>query len=430
MPICKTIQDPFLKQSLMLAVDGTEPAELRKIMHVSLDSITEQEERLPAVFESAGGFSPTIGILGAVLGLIQVMQHLDNINEVGRGIAVAFVATIYGVGIANLFLLPLAGKMHIRIRNGNRRREMMLEGVVLDSGRRQPADAGDQTGRISGRCKPLRQGTCRMNRRVSRSSVGQDRWLVSYADFITLLFGFFVVLYAFARADQKKQIEVSHVIDSAFHAGGVQRDSADASRTSDETLPPSGSASAVMGEDILTPTEVEGDLDRLRQDLSLALHSQIASHTISLEMGRDGLVISLREAGFFGSGSAAPKDDAVPTLRQIAAKLGATPYDLRIEGHTDNVPIHNSQFDSNWELSATRATRIARLFLEMKAIAPDRISAAGYAEYHPVASNSTAEGRAKNRRVDLVVMPRTKINFAEDTANRSSRTWRKVTDRQ
>ena len=126
----KTIDDPFLRQTLMLAVDGTEPAELRKIMHVNLDSLLEREERLPAVFESAGGFSPTIGILGAVLGLIQVMQHLDNIQEVGRGIAVAFVATIYGVGIANLFFLPFAGKMHIRIRDGQRRREMMLEGVI------------------------------------------------------------------------------------------------------------------------------------------------------------------------------------------------------------------------------------------------------------------------------------------------------------
>lgn len=124
------IQDPFLQQALMLAVDGTEPGELRKIMRVSLDSITEEQEHLPAVFESAGGFSPTIGILGAILGLIQVMQHLNNIAEVGHGIAVAFVATIYGVGIANLFFLPFAGKMHIRIRDSHRRREMMLEGVI------------------------------------------------------------------------------------------------------------------------------------------------------------------------------------------------------------------------------------------------------------------------------------------------------------
>lgn len=126
----QTIQDPFLRQAVMLAVDGTEPADLRNIMQLSLDSSTENDERLPAVFESAGGFSPTIGILGAVLGLIQVMQHLDNITEVGRGIAVAFVATIYGVGTANLFFLPMAGKMRLRLREDVKRREMMLEGVI------------------------------------------------------------------------------------------------------------------------------------------------------------------------------------------------------------------------------------------------------------------------------------------------------------
>ena len=126
----ETIQNPFLKQALMLAVDGTEPNELRKIMRVSLDTTAESDERLPAVFESAGGFSPTIGILGAVLGLIQVMQHLDNIQEVGRGIAVAFVATIYGVGVANLFFLPFARKMRIRMHDDQQSREMMLEGVI------------------------------------------------------------------------------------------------------------------------------------------------------------------------------------------------------------------------------------------------------------------------------------------------------------
>jgi chemotaxis protein MotA len=129
-PDLKDIEEPFLRQALTLAVDGTEPAELRKIMSLSLDARSESEDRLPAVFESAGGFSPTIGILGAVLGLIQVMQHLDKIDEVGKGIAVAFVATIYGVGAANLFFLPAAGKLRIRIRDEYQRREMMLEGVI------------------------------------------------------------------------------------------------------------------------------------------------------------------------------------------------------------------------------------------------------------------------------------------------------------
>jgi len=124
------ISDPFLQKALMLAVDGTEPEELRSMMELELQNHADQEDKIPQVFESAGGFSPTIGIIGAVLGLIQVMQHLDKLDEVGRGIAVAFVATIYGVGAANLFLLPAAGKLRIRIREEQILRELTLEGVV------------------------------------------------------------------------------------------------------------------------------------------------------------------------------------------------------------------------------------------------------------------------------------------------------------
>jgi chemotaxis protein MotB len=262
-----------------------------------------------------------------------------------------------------------------------------------------------------------------MRPRVPRSRVGHDRWLVSYADFVTLLFGFFVVLYAFARADQKKQAQVSQAIDTAFRTMGVFSKSNQAAGGQEGAQPPIAPAH----EELLTPAQVKYDLDRIQRDLTATLAKQIASHAVSLEMGRDGLVISLREAGFFDSGSATPKAEALPTLRTIADRLGATPYDLRIEGHTDNVPIHSAEFDSNWELSSARATHIARLFLEMKAIPPGRLSAAGYAEFHPVASNDTAAGRAENRRVDLVVLPRTKFDFAASSAQ-SSGPWRKVTD--
>ena len=125
-----SLSDPFLKRALMLAVDGTEPQELRKTMQLEIDNQAEYEDNIPKVFESAGGFAPTIGIIGAVLGLIQVMQHLDNINEVGKGIAVAFVAMVYGVGSANLFFLPSSGKLLLRIREEQIIREMTLEGVV------------------------------------------------------------------------------------------------------------------------------------------------------------------------------------------------------------------------------------------------------------------------------------------------------------
>jgi chemotaxis protein MotA len=124
------VEDPFLKQALMLAIDGTEPAAVRQIMRLELENGAEFEERIPQVFESAGGFAPTVGIIGAVIGLIQVMQHLDNISEVGRGIATAFVATIYGVGLANLVFLPGAGKLRIRQQEEYMLKEMMLEGVI------------------------------------------------------------------------------------------------------------------------------------------------------------------------------------------------------------------------------------------------------------------------------------------------------------
>ena len=266
-----------------------------------------------------------------------------------------------------------------------------------------------------------------MRARVPRSRVGHDRWLVSYADFVTLLFGFFVVLYAFARSDQKRHVQVSQAIDSAFKSMGVFPHSNQPAGAQDAAQP-AQAAQAAMGEKLRTPMQVKGDLNRIQHDLALTLSKQIAAHTVSIEMGRDGLVISLREAGFFDSGSATPKAEALPVLRQIADRLATTPYDLRIEGHTDNVPIHNAEFDSNWELSSARATRIARLFMEMNVISPDRLSAAGYAEFHPVASNDSSEGRAENRRVDLVVLPRTELEFAGSDTAPPSGPWRKVTD--
>jgi chemotaxis protein MotA len=124
------IQDPFLRESLMLAIDGVSGPELRKMMELQMDYQGEQHEQLPRVFDAAGGFAPTIGIIGAVIGLIQVMQRLNDINQVGHGIAVAFVATLYGVGSANLIFLPWAAKLRLRIRERQVIQEMTLEAVL------------------------------------------------------------------------------------------------------------------------------------------------------------------------------------------------------------------------------------------------------------------------------------------------------------
>jgi chemotaxis protein MotB len=271
-----------------------------------------------------------------------------------------------------------------------------------------------------------------MKRERRKGNISRDRWLVSYADFITLLFAFFVVLYAFAKADQRKQAQVSESVEAAFQSLGIFPDATRQSNKS--TRDATGAEQAampmdiVMGVDVLSPARVKDDLERLHRDLEQRLSNQVATHVVSMKMGRDGLVISLREAGFFNSGSATPKPETLPTLRLIAASLGRTPYDVRIEGHTDNIPIHTAEFDSNWELSSARATRIARLFIDLKAIPPDRISAAGYAEFHPLAGNDTAKGRAENRRVDLVVLPRSRINLSTLESAHPTGPWRKITD--
>src|SRR6202043_1896570 len=122
------IGDPFLRKAISLAVDGTDLQELRSMMELELTQAEKHAEAGAKVYEAAGGYAPTIGIIGAVLGLIQVMKHLENIEEVGRGIAVAFVATVYGVASANLFFLPVANKIKARLHETLHIKELMLEG--------------------------------------------------------------------------------------------------------------------------------------------------------------------------------------------------------------------------------------------------------------------------------------------------------------
>ena len=124
------VEDPFLRKALNLAVDGTDLQEMRKMMELEIALEEKRGEAEAKVYEAAGGYAPTIGIIGAVLGLIQVMKNLENIEEVGRGIAVAFVATVYGVASANLFFIPAGNKLKARLQKTIELRELMLDGVV------------------------------------------------------------------------------------------------------------------------------------------------------------------------------------------------------------------------------------------------------------------------------------------------------------
>lgn len=243
-----------------------------------------------------------------------------------------------------------------------------------------------------------------------------ERWLVSYADFITLLFAFFVVLYSTAQVDQKKVGKLAMAIQVAFQELGVFQASSmkipvDMSEPmpfdtvqSIENMPHTGALGRAVPSTTGPGSAHSGDMGSLRHELEAMLAPEISRQEVTLRYEPDGLVVSLSELGFFDSGSAEMKPKSHQTFSRIAHLLATNGYRVRIEGHTDNVPIHTAQFASNWELSTARATGLVSLLIVSYQYAPDRLSAAGYAEFHPVASNGTEEGRALNRRVDLVIL--------------------------
>ena len=249
--------------------------------------------------------------------------------------------------------------------------------------------------------------------------VNHERWLVSYADFITLLFAFFVVLYASAQVDQRKIGRLALAIQVAFQESGIFPASTTQVPMDTNEPMPFATVQAVQNvkhttefsrivspplESLGASADQEIDLTQVQHELQDALQNEIALHEVILHRETEGLVVSLREFGFFDSGSAALKATAMPTLDRIASILAAHRYRLRIEGHTDNIPIHNAKMTSNWELSTARATELVRLLILRHGFPPERLSAAGYAEYHPIASNDNAQGRAQNRRVDVVIL--------------------------
>src|SRR5208283_482015 len=238
--------------------------------------------------------------------------------------------------------------------------------------------------------------------------ISHDRWLVSYADFVTLLFAFFVVLYANSTTNQR---QVQRIAASFRAALG--------DRHAQETLlklfgagvtPPPMSASVA---DPLTPRDspettarnANGvDLLPSMVQLNKSLEKEIKEGRLEIRLERRGMIISLRESSFFPSGDNTILPNARPTLERIASNLAPLPNPIRLEGHTDAVPIHNARFRSNWELSAARSIALMEMFTGDFALPRERMSIAGFADTAPVASNETPEGRAKNRRVDIVVL--------------------------
>jgi chemotaxis protein MotB len=245
-------------------------------------------------------------------------------------------------------------------------------------------------------------------RRITEDTVHHDRWLVSYADFITLLFAFFVVMYSISQINENKYRVLSNTLTSAFNRPELSLDPfqvGEEARSNPLSLIELD-AMAIKERDGMGGGEHDGDLPDAFREISDRIHEAfgelIDQQLITLRGNEQWLALEMSSSLLFDSGEARLNVPALELLGSVADILRSIDNPVRVEGFTDNVPINTRQFPSNWELSTARAASVVQLFVE-EGVDPARLAAVGYGEYQPLADNTSPEGRARNRRVVLMI---------------------------
>jgi chemotaxis protein MotB len=231
--------------------------------------------------------------------------------------------------------------------------------------------------------------------------MNEERWLVSYADFITLLFAFFVVMFASSQVDKKKIAVMASTFDSYVNGQLPRRP---ATRKNGSFYTRTGNVTAQA----LTMAQLAPAKDKLEE----ALLTEILAGQVELSLQPRGLVLSLKESAFFAPGQDAISLESHAILAKVAEALRQVPGSIRLEGHTDDTPISSRKFPSNWHLSIARSVAVLRILTQELGLPAERLAVAGYGEYQPLESNQTAPGRGRNRRVDLVLLTQAAEAFA------------------
>ena len=255
-----------------------------------------------------------------------------------------------------------------------------------------------------------------------------ERWLLTYSDLITLLMVFFVVLYAMSAVDKQKYEQLAQSLSATFDSGSNLTGGGNIKTTSGGSILPTSSALGVKQDnlsDLLDP-----ELVSVADQIQKMLEEKGLQGQVGVSIKERGVVISLLNTVLFDSGKADVKPEGRNTLIEIGNIAKTVNHYIRVEGNTDDVPMNSGQFPSNWELSVIRATEVVKLLISECDFSPEKISAIGYGQYRPILPNTSAENRAKNRRVDIVILSNsynssesqsvnsTTTNAKADTANK------------
>ena len=244
--------------------------------------------------------------------------------------------------------------------------------------------------------------------------VNHERWLVSYADFITLLFAFFVVMYSISELDKRKMVKVADAVKFAFGQTGedkspfmyVHEDGGPSVMS--ERDAENDNTSLLSNEE---EEELQGLIDRIKKVLSPLSRNNALPEGVELELTTKGILIRLLQVNFFDPGGAMLRPETLPILDAIGGRLALTGRYVTVQGHTDNTFLgYGGKFPSNWDLAAMRSVSVGRYFHEATEVPPERLTVSTLGEHHPIASNDTQEGRVRNRRIDILIEAyRTKI---------------------
>ncbi|VAW92990.1 Flagellar motor rotation protein MotB [hydrothermal vent metagenome] len=248
--------------------------------------------------------------------------------------------------------------------------------------------------------------------------VNHERWLVSYADFITLLFAFFVVMYSISSVNDGKYRVLSDTLIAAFNTPPKSVIPINVGKTStSNNLSPKDKVSLIELKPIKSNREKE--LDNIETSLNKSLKTLIKDKSVKVTQTENGISVEMDASIIYISGSSNIEIDAIPILQKIARILAPLKNSVEVEGHTDNIPIHNVFYPTNWELSAARAARVVNLFAN-SGVKPSRLMAIGFGEFRPIASNKTNQGRKKNRRVNVVIRNNKESNNLLDNLPKSN----------